>query len=719
MTGLSGDYYQGNLDTSAYSNANLPTDIQESIYTRIFDPANQSYDGTDTIRPSASQVLFNAKGEYATELGQPILAKPQAEGEPKLNTYNASSLAYVTPYNPVQQQEINEKYAQTLDSNIENYIVGQKLTSDQATNLQAAINSGEVPPELEDAVTMVKGLSATEVRQQYGLSLMWSPGTTEPDAWQPIESNRTGIITPKMYNYAQFNMIMKGIHSLLTDMESTVQSLMATDSTSTDKSTATTTSTTTDTTGTTDSGTVTTYSDFLKSVGDQLQKMQETLQSLQLQDAQKQEDDTKAKFSAVQDRHDRFSDLLDKRAEAEKKQQKANKVNDIMKIAGPVLAAVAAIAGVIITVVTFGVGSPIGIALVMVAITLGTASVAYSVADSQMGLTSKAVDWFNKTINSWMPDDAPAWEKSLVKALVITGVVIAGAALLIALILAGGEGAAASATTEVATNVATQTATQAAKTMAIEMTKQLTIQLLMMAVMSTNVYPQLMSDILKKCGASKKSQFIGKICMMAFTALALVVAVSAGSGAGSQAATGVKSSAASAQSAATSVTSTVNRWANQGIKATAEDMANTVMDEIQNLIKQIRNLIKSLKNLPQSAVQSATKTVDDFSTAVKQPMFWIGLFKLAPAVGNTTAGIVQGTILMEVAKVIRQVGALEASDQLLKMQIDLLNTQIDQFNDSISNRQDMIKDAHDLFITLYDTASQSLNRMTYAGTLMG
>lgn len=551
----------------------------------------------------------------------------------------------LTPYSADKQTEIFNFHQQALKEALMEYPSIAHLSPEQTVSFLKALQTGEVPPELTDAFHAIQNIATQKTQQTYGLPKTWSPEKTDLDNWKPVN---LGIITPQSISDGRSEMIIVNLDILMSGLENAAAKVRG------DLSP--------------DDPAQVSLADFIRTIGEAIRNLKVMLREIQTKDAEKSHELSALKYDKIKDRQSQLEETIKKREEIAKAQKKQNEISTVLKIVGPIIAA----AATLLAVATFGLASPLAIA----GITVGIALTTYSVVDSATGCTNNLMKAFNAFLAEQFPGEDQTWLRTLVKALIIATVV----AVLAAAIVFTGGGAGA--------NVAAQASGQIAKQAVLETIKQLSIQAIIMAIMSSNVIPELFSTALIESGAiskdDKKGKFIAEMIAVAITLVTVMVATAAGGKAsGTSLATTAKEAVHSVQQfgqrcleatkkaieavkqgaeEALQMLKSLIKMLSQFLKNTAQVIAQlpaAIAEGLKNGMQRIRELIQALAHAP---VSTSLHILENLKTTLTQMRQSIAEALKAAAIA-TGEGLVQATEkLKEVT--IRSMTAIRDSDTL-------------------------------------------------------
>lgn len=591
------------------------------------------------------------------------------------------------PFNSNQQTTINNSFHAEVDYQVSIAIknASPPLTAAQIAELKEDIANG-VAKEGGDPIVnaLFNGViddSTTITQAKFFLPPSWTPGTTKASDLTPIASNDISgsEITQMMLDNAGklASQAMKSVQNL--------QGLFPADSSN-----------------------KVAMADFLKAVASAIDNLKKVQQQLQIAEGNITQQLTAAKYSELDGRRIGSEAQLQNQRDQYKKAQEAahshSKMAGIMKILGPIVAAVCCIIGAIACI-----AGGAGTALIVAGIAIGIAMTSYSIADSQLGLSAKFMASFSKFLG-----DLGSPMKYIVGAVLA----IAVAAVLIAATIAS-PGSGVSIGMQIAANAATQ----------------VTLQVGMTMLMASGVLNTIVSDVfgpmLDAMGASGLAK---QIVEAVITALIMVVicAKAGGAAAGtageegalqdgsvtfsqavsnaaadlkqsitdipSNIATGISNAATSISNAADSMVTSLNNFvaaiknflsSGDAVLATAQNAAQDASLDVQNGINGLQDenvsMEETLSDMNLGSFLNEFKAEETDQNAV------LAFFKNNPGlVAGTQAGlkmlpqgvdmadnIIQAGYATEIAALVAQLGQIEADlevvNQMIKMLTKLMN----------------------------------------------
>ncbi|CUI15987.1 conserved putative membrane protein [Candidatus Protochlamydia naegleriophila] len=636
----------------------------------------------------------------AKTIGDKATATTQEEGNlPKTWTITSKlandwTPAPIQPYSAEKQGQINEYYDQTLLDKATNYIESNLITgnAEETAMLIEAIKTGKVAPEIADLYLELTAEARAETQQAFGLSSTWFKGSESVDDWKPIN---VGIITPAKVSEAKMNAMLSNSEQLFTETQDTAKTFM-------------------DSLPPNDPNRVA-LTEFLKVIGQAIRDLKATLREIQIKDAEKTKENSNAKLDQLADRRLRADEQSKKMDDLQKKQRSMGDMGKVMKVLVPVISAIAMVISTIVSLIvgigiavgTFGIGTAAGIAVIIAGVSIsaaiGAALLTYSVMDSTMDVTQKAVKLFDKTVRSMLPPDAPDWAVNLVKATIVIAAVAALAAIAILLIVASfvtGSGPAAVASSTV------QAALMAIMKSLMQGALQITLMLAAQLLMATKVVPDLISSILKASGVDKetiKNVEIAVTVIQMVVVMAAVVVAGAASGAGAKA----------AASTATDTAGNIAQAAKTQAQSAAKGLMDLILEPIKNLINSIKemgNIFSELKGVAKTLVEDGLKAaMKEFLMMVKDraPDLVNAMAKSLPLGTQMVGGFVTGAYQVQASKLTKDVGELKSLEESIEGMIQALEKLLKNIQSGMAGRDDFIAQLQQLYLQIYNSATKS------------
>lgn len=658
----------------AVGEAPLPPLTTEEIGTAGI--AESSYDHTDTVVEGQGPFpSLHITDDDVVSSDIPVLPAPNTD-----IPENPSPVLL----RPTQQEMVTDFYRTTLNGLVDQYIDSAEppLTNEQEAQLRLAAETDVISPEVSDIYSTLVQQATTLTQTSYGLPATWSIRARDELSWTSVTP---GSLPPIEGGPALAVHISNNGIQMLEDYNRIGERLMSQ-------------------IGELGSDTVP-FSDFLKLISEAIRNLRAQLRELQIQDAETQKKSNEAKFSEIGDRQDRMKEMEDKRAEIREQTKKAKKTALAMKILGPILAAVSTIAGILLTVATLGIGSPLGVAMITAGCIVGAAMVAYSIADSVVNVTQKITAAFNKSIENAFP--APPHSEvaqKRIKFLIVGAIAAVMVVILIAMIVAGGGGSIA---TNVVGQVTRQQVIQAITKGVMEAFKQISVQALMITIMASNVIPEILGEILKSHNIDNKSrqiiEIVTTILIMAILTL-ILGRVAGGEGTGSAIGSSLKEAGQSIKSAI------------QNPRAAIDAAAKQLTEATEAIIKKISDMVMSLK--PSNIQKELVETLETFKSLFsdkKGTMFAVaGIARASPMVAQAIGGAIQGTIALKVSRLMSELGEIQAEEELLKSLIGMLEKMLASIQSGGRAREKFIDSLSKEIADFYSAASRVISKLSQA-----
>lgn len=353
--------YSQSLDAADASPRTPPSPLQSSLSTESTSSLT-SFDDLDQLifqQFSNSQTESGNQEEYLAQIQIPQLASPSTgllplEAGKRLE---AMQLFKDKVKEELQNKVMLESGSVVVEGSPQEKKLQDKVNVDFKRIMESVVKGKEESLSHEDAALVKK--ATKETRQARALPDTWFFGTTDEKAWIPTEE-----ITemPAGLNHARMDVLTSNFSQLIASLEKGVRAVGKANGTG--------------------------QSDVFLQLLNALSRLKELLGTLQMKDAETMRAATDAKVGLAQLQQqsavDSITDMMKKwQEEAEAKKKQA-----LMGILGPVISGVLAVVTVLVTVATAGTMTAPLIALCVVAV----AMFAYSVADSQLGLSGKLME---------------------------------------------------------------------------------------------------------------------------------------------------------------------------------------------------------------------------------------------------------------------------------------------------------------------------------------
>lgn len=470
----------------------------------------------------------------------------------------------IEPYDESKRKEINATYDTTFKTALESYASSTTppLSAEEKGKILTAFASGKVGSDIVFHFEAVSKIATKEVQKNFGLGSTWYKGTENIDNWRPVN---IGIVTPAAVNLARRDFMLENLAQYISITGESFQKVL-------DKLSF-------------DDPAQLLKNDFIAIVSTALRELKALLRETNIKDAEKEKEASTLRASLTELRQKTVDESIAKRKEAAEKQAKAESTSFIMKIFGPIIAAV----GTLISILSFGLASPVGVAVAAI----GIALTIYSIVDSITGCTGKLAQLVNDIFeNSEVLKNNESLKK-FCKFLFMAAIVIA-----IVVIAYFGGGA-----------IAAQAATQITREAMLTAIKQITMQLILMTIMTSNAIPEMIGAFLKDSGAMDEKS--SKIFEMAMAAVVMVVGMIASAKAKPADATAV---------AGLGTVATIQHLGRQIITNVTEllkNIAEGIKEGVQGLITLLKNLLNQLLGLLKKIPELLKEAADKIASAAK------------------------------------------------------------------------------------------------------
>ncbi len=590
----------------------------------------------------------------------------------------------VGPFNTGQQTTINTAYNTELLNEVATAIqtASSPLTPPQVIALQQAVVNGTTDgtdPTVDDIYNDAVTQATNNIMNDFSLPATWTPGTTDATALTPV-------VTVGLTGAQSSQLLMGNAITLAGNAKTAVQSLLG------------------PMTGT--PGAVL-MADFLKVIATAIDFLKQGLQNMQLAQTQLQQKLTAAQYSQLDGRRTVADAKLQAQQEQYKKAEDAanshSKMASVMKILGPIVAAVCCIVGAI-AMIAGGAGT----ALIVAGIAIGIAMTSYSIADSQLGLTQKLMSAFGSFLDSL---GSPG--KYLFGAAITA---IAAAILVCCAIASPGSGV------SVGMQIAAQT------------TEQVTIQMTVAMLMGSNVIGSVIGPMVAAMGGGAIAQEIISAIVMFIVIAAMSSmgggpknpdeALKSGSTSMSQAAsnfansikTGVSEAASSLkaaisdalkgmQDALTSPLETLNAAISSGI--------NSIGDAIQNFVTSIKNFLSSTGEVDQAAQDEVEAFGQQAKEFLVNNRMWISgvtkaVLQAGPLAVQAADNFIQAAAMLAIAALISQIASLTGAMTIIKQMLKMLQKLMTDLGSGQMDISTAIGQCQKQIMALFDKLNASL-----------
>lgn len=463
--------------------------------------------------------------------------------------------------------------------------------------------------------------------------------------------------------------------------------------------------------------------DLVKIIAQAISELKQVLQHMQLAESKITSKLAVLKKEQNQENLEKAEEAYKKQQAILRKQKKQKKIAGIMKIVAPIVSGLVALVAVAFAILSLGTAAaPLAIAVAIVS----TIMFAYTVVDTQEGYTQQMIEEFNNSMDTI----EPKWGRELVKVVILAALV---AALIAAIALSGG-GAAASA--------GTLTASAVAKEVAVQMV----LQTSMMLIMTTNILPDLVTDLCIATGwVSKDDQkklMIIQMVMMAITLLFCMEAMAKGDG---LITSGAKMVGEGAQTALNNTQAFIKNMSQTTMQGTKQ----AVQQSLAEFNIAMAAILKSLAESAQTAINNGAKAtlgaagqaaydklslilkmikeylatnVKSFSEGVKASFNPKDMSELAHSFENifrisglgVEAGysIYLGTLSLELAGLFKQLGDIEKEKEVLLALIQLLEKLATSMQGDQTSKAEWINNLTRAMDNMYASASMMSTKIT-------
>lgn len=380
--------------------------------------------------------------------------------------------------------------------------------------------------------------------------------------------------------------------------------------------------------------------------------------------------------------------------EANEKKQK------ILGILGPALSGLGTVVGIALA--AFTAGASLGLIIAMSIV--GSALTAYSIVDSQLGLTQSAVAALNDYLLEEFPGDDNVLARAGVKAAIISAIAVP---LAIAFVASGGGAA---------VNVATQTATMVAKEAALQAIRQASMQLLLLTIMSSNAIPDLMMGSLIQSGAidkdDEKAKFITQIiCMIVVMGITMYGATNL-----SRASTAAKPAVPPPPTVPKPVIAPPIAAAPTVVVAkTASERLSLLIDKI---LAALAKAAEKAGNVAVETAKSGKETIQSFLETFKRmpdpkelPHSITAMVQAAGVSVQAVDGFYRGVLGLKLAELTKELGDLQQSEELIQALIKSLEDILKGMEGSLDARGRTMSSLQQDFNALFRANDEIVEKM--------
>ncbi len=278
--------------------------------------------------------------------------------------------------------------------------------------------------------------------------------------------------------------------------------------------------------------------------------------------------------------------------------------------------------------------------------------------------------------------DIPPWAQQLVK-FVVVAMIVAVVAVAAA---ASGPGQAASLSAQ----VSAQTTAATVRVAVQEAIRQMLTQAAVMIFTSSNALSDLTVEIVKAKGGGAQAQMIAQIISAVVTMIAVTIGF-----AKVMTPKAAADRADQAADAAEAAAGNISRL-KQSIKDTVKDWGKFIKEQFD----------KPRLGLRESLSQE-WQALKDVSGAE-----WMSaIFKAIPGIAGAAPAITKGVMLLEVAKLLHQIGDLQAAQEALMGLIEMLEQLLKRIQTGMSDRDGFITSLQQTYSNIYKAADQTYGKM--------
>jgi hypothetical protein len=676
------------------------------------------------IRTGNEAGLSSASKKLADQVFSTAVSNTQtsmdltADWNPRSNPNTWQTKPPVT-YNAEERIAINQFFDERLTETTASYInnalkkVPPTLTQDQATALQTALKSntfdpllGPDPHLIANDYAAIRKQAIDSTQMKYPLPSTWTPGTSETSQYTAVN---TSPINPVGVQTAQFKQLMANVQQLAKDYSTTIEKLKTDPNQALQKAAS--------------SPDAANVIDFMKAILSSLTAAKEMLHKLQVEDAELSQKLSASKFDATNQRlaqeKEEWSKNMEQIMNAKAAEKKQSEFGGIMKILSPVVAALAFVVAVLVTAASFGTLTAAGVAIAAVGLTLSAAMLAYTIADSVcnispgvnaaiMGAFKTVVDGLAKGLEAMGVPSKVA--DPLAKAILLVIV----AAIIIAAVVASGGTAAVNAGATAATEAA-QVGIQAGVQILKSAITQILMQFLMVIVMSPD--SGIAALILEAIpNASAKTKLIVQMIVMAVFMVAIMAAgaIKQAGGLGkliSNITSSVKSAATSIAETMKSIMDSIVQGIREGLQTGLSSMEN-IIDRVQEAAKDI---LRSIMNTVREILRDMLPATEKSGDIMRSAQAWAERAQLVGQVGMQAVTISKGVTMhaldMSLAKLLEQLGEIQAAEEVLQGMIQMLEKMIQKMQQAMGGVGENLENVQDILKHAFLSSGQSFQKL--------
>lgn len=566
------------------NNLSGPVDPSATTTTPKTDATSGLNSATTTAPPASQPAMTNLAKASATIDGYnkptvvtQTLENPKttenplypATATPTLARPDPESHAAPQPFDPSWRRATNQFFINTFREDLIKQIK-EKNPNLSAEEVEAkalylnqiiSVNQTDTLSSKDKDTIKLSLITATETTQKaWSLPPAWNVKSQSIEEWTPTVMNPT---PPVNMEIAQREVIGENTQELLTSIENAAMKVKNQFPSNESARLA--------------------IGDLVAIISAALRDLKAVLQLVQMNDANISSKVSVAKGKDIGEMIKITDQNIQQMFDAQKAREEQAKLAAFMKIFAPIMSGALTVIGMLALPFTAGAS----LALVAAGVAVGMVMLTYTVLDAVFDLTTKAVEAFNKYLEDKYPDPPASniQKRNMIKGAVLGALVV----VLVVALLASGGGALGT--------VAATTAGEIAKQAAQLAIKQLTIQFAMMAIMSSNLIPDLIIQSLIANGAidkdDEKTKMIVTMIIMAVTMVVMVAGVSKYSMKGP----GIKEGITGAVSGVgNAIKSTIEAISNIGktITKLIDAIKSAAVTSIQQMIKALERMLNSL-----------------------------------------------------------------------------------------------------------------------------
>jgi hypothetical protein len=707
-----------------------------------------------------SQVeLSDGEKAVADQVSPAIMSQVQQQaGLPSQWTINSYSDTWnqvpPAPYKEDEQLQILTAYDNQISETVENYVATHPdLTDSQRSELLSADFTGGAilassDPKVQAGFDEIKPKVTESIQKTYGLPSDWSRTADVSDTpkWTPVGLNS---LTPAKMQGFFLGMMVENSEKLIKGLEDAMKDISGLPAIVSGALSAI----------LSDNA----FGDFLKTIAAAIHDLKKQLQDNGIINAKKSQEASKEQLISTKQKQKINYEEAQKKKEVSKKERTLKQFASVMlKIVGPIIAAVTLVVSIVVTVISFGTLGPAMAALTNASIMLAIFMCTYSIVDAATNgaATAALTEGLGKALQ-FVTDIAakaicfgqpiPKGLKIAIKAVII---LMAVTAAIIVIVATKQFGTAATTAARLgATSAAAAAAATATGTAFVTGVTQATIQLLMAVMMSPQGIASVASDILLACvkNPSQKQKMAAQIMAMIVGMFVMIAAMAIG-GAG-----GVKNAASSAADAVKSGVKEAARSITSGLNAVKETFSSvrsivaaikrglgSVLQSIKDAINLLTDYAVNLGSAIKGAASEITGTVRELAGAIQHPMKTMKsilkdayevikkihdspsrflsiaeeIQKLgikAELVSNLISGTATAVINLQLAALVKQLAGLEAASELIQGLIKLFQKMMKSIQDAMAGLPEDLQAIVRYIGAIFNSNFQIVDNLTNVG----